>query len=103
MASVRSKVRSWIRWALAYGLGRLVLRLESRRGNLVAQALVDPSIQDDPYPTYELIRATGPGVGGKDMTPAAISHAATKELLRSSAFGVGDGHGELPCEYAAHK
>jgi cytochrome P450 len=96
MASVLSKVRSWLRWALAYGFGRVVLRLESSRGNLVAKALVDPSIQDDPYPTYERVRAMDPDVGGKAMTPAAISHTATKELLRSSAFGVGDGHGELP-------
>lgn len=96
MASLLAKVRSWIRWALAYGFGRAILRLESSRGNLVAKALVDPAIQDDPYPTYERIRAMGPDVGGTEMTPAAISHAATKELLRSSDFGVGDGHGELP-------
>lgn len=96
MTSVLAKVRSWMRWVLAYGFGRAILRIESRRGNLVAQALVDPRIQDDPYPTYERVRALGPDIGGKTMTPAAISHAATKELLRSGAFGVGGGHGELP-------
>ena len=96
MSSVVSKVRSWLRWALAYGFGRAILRLESARGNVVAKALVDPSIQADPYPTYEQIRALGPDVGGKTMTPAAISYAATKEMLRSTSFGVADGHGDLP-------
>jgi hypothetical protein len=96
MKSVKENVLTWLRWALAYGFGRLILRWEARRGNLVARALVDPGIQDDPYRVYEEVRAAGPDVAGKALTPATISHAATKQLLRSPDFGVGDGHGELP-------
>jgi cytochrome P450 len=96
MASIKANVQTWLRWALAFGFGRLILRWEARRGNLVAKALVDPRIQDDPYRVYEQLRADGPEVAGKALTPAAISHAAAKQLLRSPDFGVGDGHGELP-------
>jgi cytochrome P450 len=96
MGTLIETAKSWLRWALAYGFGRAFLRLQARRGNLVARALVDPAIQDDPYPVYEQVRASGPHIGGRAITPAAISHTATKQLLRSGDFGVGDGHGELP-------
>ena len=96
MSRLIETTRSWLRWALAYGFGQSFLRLFARRGSLVAKALVDPTIQDDPYPVYEAVRASGPDVGGKAYNPATISYAATKEMLRSRDFGVGGGHGELP-------
>lgn len=94
--SLIETTKSWLRWALAYGFGQAFLRLFARRGSLVAKALVDPSIQDDPYPTYEAVRASGRDVGGKAYNPATISYAATKQMLRSRDFGVGGGHGEIP-------
>lgn len=96
MTRVMNHVQTWLRWVLGYGFGRFVLRAEARRGNLIARALVDPSVQDDPYPLYEQIRASGRDVAGSSLMPAAISHAAAKQMLRSPDFGVGDGHGELP-------
>ena len=96
MATLIETTKSWLRWLLAYGFGQSFLRLYARRGSLVAKALVDPTIQDDPYPVYEAVRASGPHIGGKAYNPATISHAATKEMLRSRDFGVGGGHGELP-------
>jgi len=96
MATLIETTKSWLRWMLAYGFGQTFLRLYARRGSLVAKALVDPTIQDDPYPVYEAVRASGPHVGGRSYNPATISHAATKEMLRSRDFGVGGGHGELP-------
>ena len=50
MSRLIETTRSWLRWALAYGFGQSFLRLFARRGSLVAKALVDPTIQDDPYP-----------------------------------------------------
>ena len=96
MATMLETVKSWLRWVLAYGFGQTFLRLYARRGSLVAKALVDPTIQDDPYPVYEAVRSSGPDIGGKAYNPATISYAATKQMLRSRDFGVGGGHGELP-------
>ena len=96
MATMLETVKSWLRWVLAYGFGQTFLRLYARRGSLVAKALVDPTIQDNPYPVYEAVRASGPDVGGTAYNPATISYAATKQMLRSRDFGVGGGHGELP-------
>ena len=96
MARLIETTRSWLRWMLAYGFGQTFLRLYARRGSVVAKALVDPAIQDDPYPVYEEVRASGPHLGGRWYNPATISYAATKQMLRSRDFGVGGGHGELP-------
>lgn len=96
MRTMIEYMRTWLRWALAFGFGQAFLRLDARRGNLVAKALVDPAVQDDPYTVYEQVRAGGPDISGSSLAPAAISYAAVKQMLRSPDFGVGDGHGELP-------
>ena len=62
-----------------------------------AKALVDPTIQDNPYPVYEAVRASGPDIGGRSYNPATISYAATRQMLRSRDFGVGGGHAREGC------
>jgi cytochrome P450 len=89
------EIATFTRWYLGFGLGRGLLRMAARRGDMIPRALVDPSLQDDPYPFFELLRARGPVVQER-LTAATTSYAATKELLRSPDVGVGGGHGELP-------
>jgi cytochrome P450 len=89
------EIATLTRWYLGFGLGRSSLRAAARRGDMIPRALVDPSLQADPYPFFEQLRARGPVVQER-LTAATTSHAATKELLRSPDVGVGGGHGELP-------
>lgn len=87
--------RSWLSWALAYGLGRQVIRSAARRGDLVGRLELDPALREDPFPAYEQLRARGP-VSRHRIVHATVDHAACTEILRSDAFGVAGGHGELP-------
>ena len=88
-------VRSWVTWALAHGIGKAFLKVGIRRGDPVARLLADPELNADPFAAYERVRAVGPVLKTALMSGTA-SHAAVNQVLRSPAFGVGDGHGELP-------
>jgi hypothetical protein len=88
-------VRSWATWVLAFGIGKAYLTRGIRKGDFVARLLADPQTNADPFDAYEQVRAAGPVLKTKLMS-GTVSHAAANLVLRSSEFGVGDGHGELP-------
>ncbi|WP_445185830.1 cytochrome P450 [Pseudonocardia sp. Cha107L01] len=74
------------RWALTHGLIRLVMRRETRKGNLNTRFLTDRAVQLDPYPHYEQLRTDGPfssGLAGK----LTVHHAVGTEVLRAEDFG----------------
>ena len=87
--------RSWLTWALAFGLGRRVIKGAARRGDLVGRLELDPALREDPFPAYEQLRARGP-ISRHRIVLATVDHAACTEILRSDDFGVAGGHGELP-------
>ena len=87
--------RSWVTWALAYGFTRTAITQGARRGDLLARLEVDPALRADPIAAYDEVRAMGPVVHNK-LLAATAHHAVATEILRSDAFGVGGGHGELP-------
>jgi cytochrome P450 len=87
--------RSFLTWALAFGVGRTVIKQAYRRGDVVGRLELDPVLRDDPFPGYEQLRAIGP-VSKHGFILATVDHEATTQVLRSDDFGVAGGHGELP-------
>lgn len=85
----------WIGWAVAHGLPRRMLRRAARRGDLIARLEVDPELRENPYPGFDELRERSVVVGGH-LLMATANHAASHEILRSDAFGVAGGQGELP-------
>jgi len=94
-ARVSRPVRSWATWALAHGIGKAYLKSSARKGDLLARLLADPELNADPFRSYDDVRAAGPVLTTKLMSGTA-SHAVVNQVLRSPAFGVAGGHGELP-------
>ncbi len=88
-------VRSWATWALGHGIGKAFLKSGAKRGDLLARLLADPELNADPFRAYDEVRAAGPVLTTKIMSGTA-SHTVVNQVLRSSAFGVAGGHGELP-------
>jgi cytochrome P450 len=90
-----TRARSWATWALAHGFSKAFLTAGVRRGDPLARLMSDPEVNVDPYDAYDDVRSAGPVLKTKLMSGTA-SHAAANQVLRSSHFGVGSGHGELP-------
>jgi cytochrome P450 len=86
--------RSALTWLLAFGLPRGLMRVGVRAGDLIARAVGDPALGDDPFAVYDEVRARGPMTRGRGIS-ATASHAAANAVLRGDAFGVAAGHGEL--------
>jgi cytochrome P450 len=87
--------RSWLTWALAFGVGRTVIGSAYKSGDLVGRLELDPALRDDPFPGYEQLRALGP-VSQHKFVLATVDHEACTRVLRGDDFGVAGGHGELP-------
>ena len=60
----------------------------------MARLELDPLLLDDPFPTYEQLRATGRSRGNGSCSGPSTTRSAP--VLRSDDFGVAGGHGELP-------
>ena len=87
--------RSVLTWTLMYGVSRAVLANAARRGDLISRLEMDPGLRADPFAAYDELRERGAVVDGAVIS-ATTDHAAATEILRSEAFGVAGGHGELP-------
>ena len=68
--------RSWLTWALAFGLGRRVIRGAARRGDLVGRLELDPALREDPFP------ACGPGVASEHGEPPLAAAPPARRGLR---------------------
>jgi cytochrome P450 len=79
-------VRDWSHWAAGYGLPRAALKLMARRGDPLAQLLIDTNRGDNIYPLIEQIRARG------RMSPftqdgwVSADAQIVREVLRDSRF-----------------
>lgn len=87
--------RESVRWVLAHGIIRAISRRQARRGNLVSSLMVDPAVREDPFPTYERIRAGGALVGEGPFR-VTCSHEVASTTLRSDAFGVPAANAHFP-------
>lgn len=76
-----------LRWAARHGIARTVLNRHSKRGNLDARLMTDQSLRDDPFASYDEIRARGPLSRGPFALTSA-SHDVCGSVLRSDSFGV---------------
>ena len=79
-------LHSGLRWVGTQGAMRLAIQQRARGGNPDAQVLLDPVLQDDPYPSYEKLRTDAPFVGGA-VTRVTVHHDVSNEFLRSDDFG----------------
>ncbi len=82
-----------LRWSVRSLGPQIVLRRAARAGQLGARIAVDRRLWDDPYPTYEQMRARGPLLRSRWLDTTA-THRVAGEVLRSPAFRVGAGSPE---------
>jgi cytochrome P450 len=90
-----STPRSFVAWSLAHGIQRRFLHRAAAGGDAMARLATDPTFYDDPYPSYEQIRAGG-RVVRNGFVAGTVDHAVANAILRSDDFGTGAGQGELP-------
>lgn len=79
-----------LRWTVQSLVPQLVLRRSAREGQLGARLAIDRTLWDDPFPTYEEMRAQGPLLSGGYVF-STTSHPVSSEVLRSPSFRVGVG------------
>lgn len=82
-----------LRWSVQSLAPQILLRRAARQGQLGARLAIDPTLWDDPFPSYEQMRAHGPLMIGPVVYSTA-SHPVASEVLRSPAFRVGVGAAE---------
>src|SRR6478752_5632317 len=80
--------RQVVRWTMRHGLMRRFLVRRARSGDLGARIIIDPALRDDPYPSYEQLRARGRLVI-TGLAPTTVDHAVCTAVLRSPDFGTG--------------
>jgi len=86
--------RTFVAWSLAHGLQRRFLRRAAARGDLMARLATDRAFYDDPYPSYERLRADG-RVVRNGFVAGTVDHAVANAVLRSDQF-TSSALGELP-------
>lgn len=79
-------VRDWTHWAAGYGLPRASLRLMARRGNPLAQLLIDTNRGDNIYPLIEQIRARGRMSPVEGVGWVSADAQIVREVLRDGRF-----------------
>jgi cytochrome P450 len=80
--------RQVLRWGLRHGVMRALLLRRARSGDVGARLMIDPALRDDPYPSYEQLRARGRLVA-TGLAPTSVDHALCTAVLRSPDFGSG--------------
>jgi hypothetical protein len=67
---------------------RRYLLKRARAGDIGARISIDPTVQDDPYPYYEQLRAQGRLVV-TGLAPTTVDHAVCTAALRNPDLGTG--------------
>jgi len=88
-------VKERLHWLAMHGFIRGVAAIGSRRGDIQARLIADPTVAADPVPFYEELRALGPLVRGR-INFLTTDHALAHELLRSDDFQVIQMGSQLP-------
>ena len=81
--------RQVLRWGLRHGVMRQFLVRRARSGDLGARLMLDPALRDDPYSSYEQLRARGRLVA-TGLASTTVDHALCTAVLRSPDFGVAE-------------
>jgi cytochrome P450 len=79
-------VRDWTHWAAGYGFPRAVLKLMARRGDPLAQLLIDTNRGSDIYPLIEQIRARGRMSPFTKAGWVSADAQIVREVLRDGRF-----------------
>jgi cytochrome P450 len=82
-------------WVFAHGLARRFLLRAAEKGDIVSGLAIVPGRMSDPFAAYEELRGRGV-ISFRKPAAATVSHEAVNQILRSDAFGVGEGFAELP-------
>ena len=82
-----SSLGTTLRWSATHGLMRAAIRRQVRAGNPDARLLLDPTMQADPFPHYESLRASYPFAPGA-FARLTVHHGVATAVLRSDDFGV---------------
>lgn len=77
-----------VRWVVQSLAPTIMLKRSGRAGELGPLLATDKRLWDDPFPSYDKLRAQGSLVRGR-VVWATASHAVTTEVLRSPVFRVG--------------
>ncbi|TFV53382.1 cytochrome P450 [Blastococcus sp. TF02A-35] len=80
--------RTAMRWAVRHGLPAVYLSRSARRGDPVGRLMRDRALREQPYETYEQVRARGP-LSPSSLGWVTTAHPVAQEVLRSEQFGVG--------------
>lgn len=77
----------WSHWAAGYGVPRVLLNLQARRGDPLSQLLtIDSNPVDDIYPLIEQVRARGRMSVVKKVGWVSADARIVREILRDSRF-----------------
>ena len=79
-------VRDWSHWVAGYGLPRATLKLMARRGDPLAQLLIETNRGDTIYPLIEQIRARGRMSPVEKVGWISTDAQIAREILRDSRF-----------------
>lgn len=91
-----------LRWAASHGAIGAILRRNARHGALDAQLHTEPARLENPFPTYDQIRESGPFYVGT-LGYYSAWHSVCLQVLRSDDFGVqGDPTRRPPVARAAY-
>jgi cytochrome P450 len=80
------QLRRGIRWVVRHGLVRRTVQRQMRAGDLGSRLMLDPVIREDPFPSYDQIRAQGPLVRS-DLALLSAHHDVCLAVLRGPHFG----------------
>ena len=98
--------QSRVRWIARHGLAGALLHRHARRGNLDARLMTDLSLRDDPFASYDEIRARGPlSRGPFGFTSAShdvcAQRAAQRHVRRAAPAGAAPRPGDAGAEDGA--
>jgi len=80
-------VREWSHWATGYGVPRVLLNLQARRGDPLSRLLtIDSNPVDDIYPLIEQVRARGRMAPVEKVGWVSADAQIIREVLRDSRF-----------------
>jgi cytochrome P450 len=79
-------LRRGIRWMVRHGLVRRTVRRQTRAGDLGSRLMIDPAIRENPFPSYDELRAQGRLVR-TGLALISAHHDVCLEVLRSPNFG----------------
>lgn len=87
-AGINRSPPAQVRWLVRHGLIRRTVTRQMRAGDLGARLMMDPALREDPYPSYDELRARGPIVpSGISLISAHHAAGTTTAITADIASG----------------